>query len=203
MADLGQRGADQAGLIDRRVEQVREVAAGRGQEPPGRLHRRQAEDPESTACEALREDLPAAAGRQALADRDVTLIIDGVSEVPDDIRRALGEEFRAPEAAGSGVQIMLLGRDMAAVRFVLPTDRPAAVYDLAASDRGRRLDLACRVLWGTDAVLALVPEVLDAPVLRKTSYLQRRQSALATAASAATTTIQNTTPIHACQPWGR
>jgi F420H(2)-dependent quinone reductase len=33
--------------------------------------------------------------------------------------------------------------------------------------------------------------------------LRRRQSALATAAIAPTTTIQNTTPIHACQPWGR
>jgi hypothetical protein len=41
-ADLGQRGADQAGLLHRRVEQVREVAARRGQEPAGCLHRRQA-----------------------------------------------------------------------------------------------------------------------------------------------------------------
>jgi hypothetical protein len=101
--------------------------------------------------EVLREDLPAATGRQALADRDVTLVIDGVSEVPDDIRRALGEEFRAPEAAGSGAQIILLGRDMAAVRSVFPAGRPPAVYDLAGFDRGRRLDLACRVLWGTGA----------------------------------------------------
>ena len=40
-ADLGQRGADQAGLVHRRIEQVREVAARRGQEPARRLHRRQ------------------------------------------------------------------------------------------------------------------------------------------------------------------
>jgi hypothetical protein len=39
--------------------------------------------------------------------------------------------------------------------------------------------------------------------VRQWSYLRRRQSALATAAIAPTTTIQNTTPIHACQPWGR
>jgi hypothetical protein len=52
------------------------------------------------------------------------------------------------------------------------------------------------------AVLALVPQG-GMPRLRKTSYLRRRRSALATAAIAAATTIQNTTPIHACQPWGR
>lgn len=114
---------------------------------PGRLPALAAD----AISEVLREDLPAATGRQALADRDVTLVIDGVSEVPDDIRRALGEEFRAPEAAGSGAQIILLGRDMAAVRSVFPAGRPPAVYDLAAFDRGRRLDLACRVLWGTGA----------------------------------------------------
>ena len=41
-ADLRQGRDDQAGLIDRRVEQVREIAAGRGQEPAGRLQRRHA-----------------------------------------------------------------------------------------------------------------------------------------------------------------
>ena len=114
---------------------------------PGRLSALAAD----AISEVLREDLPAATGRQALADRDVTLVIDGVSEVPDDIRRALGEEFRAPQAAGRGAQIILLGRDMIAVRSVLPASRPPAVYVLAAFDRGRRLDLACRVLWGSGA----------------------------------------------------
>lgn len=99
--------------------------------------------------EVLGEDLPAATGRQAMADRDVTLVIDGVSEVPDGIRRALEDEFRAPEAAGTGAQVILLGRDMAAVRSVFPASRPPAMYELVAFDRGRRLDLACRVLWGT------------------------------------------------------
>jgi hypothetical protein len=36
-ADLRQGGGDQAGLIDRPVERVWEVAAGRGQEPADRL----------------------------------------------------------------------------------------------------------------------------------------------------------------------
>jgi hypothetical protein len=114
---------------------------------PGRLSALAAD----AISEVLREDLPAATGRQALADRDVTLVIDGVSEVPEDIHRALAEEFRAPVAAGKGAQIILLGRDMAAVRSVLPAGRPPAMYYLAPFDRGRRLDLACRMLWGTGA----------------------------------------------------
>jgi hypothetical protein len=114
---------------------------------PGRLAALAAD----AISEVLREDLPAATGRQALADRDVTLVIDGASEVPADIRQALEDELRAPEAAGSGARIILLGRDMAAVRSIFPASRPPAVYELAAFDRGRRLDLACRVLWGTGA----------------------------------------------------
>ena len=89
---------------------------------PGRLSALAAD----AISEVLREDLPAATGRQALADRDVTLVTDGVSEVPDEIRRALGEEFRAPEAAGNGARIILLGRDMAAVRSVLPSSAATA-----------------------------------------------------------------------------
>jgi len=114
---------------------------------PGRLPALAAD----AISEVLREDLLAATGRQALADSEVTLVIDGVSEIPDEIRRALREEFRAPEAAGSGARIILLGRDMAAVRAIFPVSRPPAVYSLAAFDRGQRLDLASRVLWGTAA----------------------------------------------------
>jgi hypothetical protein len=51
--------------------------------------------------EVLGEDLPAATGRQALADRGVTLVIDGVSEVPTEMREGLHEELRAPQAAGA------------------------------------------------------------------------------------------------------
>lgn len=114
---------------------------------PGRLSALAAD----AISEVLREDLPAASGRQALADRDVTLIIDGVSEVPDEIRQALREELRAPQAARRGARIVVLGRDMAAVRSVLPVGRPPSVYELAEFNRERRLDLACRVLWGTGA----------------------------------------------------
>ena len=60
---------------------------------PGRLSALAAD----AISELIREDLPAASGRQALADKAVTLIIDGVSEVPDDIRLALADELRAPE----------------------------------------------------------------------------------------------------------
>jgi hypothetical protein len=101
--------------------------------------------------EVLGEDLPAATGRQALADRDVTLVIDGVSEVPAEIRGGLQEELRAPQAAGRGSRIILLGRDLPAVRSTLPDNRPPGLYGLVELDSGRQLDLACRVLWGTGA----------------------------------------------------
>lgn len=101
--------------------------------------------------EVVGEDLPAATGRQALADRDVTLVIDGVSEVPAEIREGLREELRAPQAAGRGSRFILLGRDLPAVRSVLPDSRPPALYGLVELDSERRLDLACRVLSGTGA----------------------------------------------------
>ena len=112
---------------------------------PGRLSALAAD----AISELIRVDLPAASGRQALADKNVTLIIDGVSEVPDDIRRALAEELRAPEAAGQGARTILLGRDIAAVQSVFPASRPPAAYELAEFDNARQLELACRLLWGT------------------------------------------------------
>lgn len=101
--------------------------------------------------EVVREDLPTATGRQALADRDVTLVIDGVSEVPAAIREGLREELRAPQAAGRGARIILLGRDLPTVRSTLPDSRPPILYELADFEPDRRLDLACRALWGTGA----------------------------------------------------
>ena len=114
---------------------------------PGRLSALAAD----AISELIREDLPAASGRQALADKAVTLIIDGVSEVPDDIRLALADELRAPGATGHGMRTILLGRDLAAVQSVLPASRPPAAYELAEFDDVRQLDLACRLLWGTGA----------------------------------------------------
>lgn len=94
----------------------------------------------------LAEDLPFATGRQALADRDVTLIIDGVSEVPAATRQALHEDLVAPVAAGQGARILLLGRDIAALREVFPASVSPTAYQMVELDADRRRDLANRML---------------------------------------------------------
>ena len=114
---------------------------------PGRLAALAAD----AISEMIAEDLPTATGRQALTDRDVTLIIDGASEVPEEVRQGLAAELLAPLAGGRGAQIMLLGREMALLRATFPSSRLPAVYQLVELDEQRRLDLACRLMWGSAA----------------------------------------------------
>ncbi len=111
---------------------------------PGRL--------EALAADALSdllgEDLPIATGRQVLADRSVTLVIDGVSEVPAPVRDALHDDLAASVAAGRGARIVLVGRDIAVLREVLPSSVMPAAYQMVELDAERRFDLACRTLLG-------------------------------------------------------
>lgn len=111
---------------------------------PGRL--------EALAADALSdllgEDLPTATGRQVLADRSVTLVIDGVSEVPTPVRDALHDDLAASVAAGRGARIVLVGRDVAVLREVLPSSVMPAAYQMVELDAERRFDLACRTLLG-------------------------------------------------------
>ena len=114
---------------------------------PGRLEALAAD----AMSEVLREELPSAAGRQALADKDVTLVIDGVSEVPAEMRQGLRTELLASLAAHRGARVVLLGRDVAVLRATLPSSVTATTYHLVEFDQERRLDLACRVLWDSPA----------------------------------------------------
>ncbi|MEI9935828.1 MAG: ATP-binding protein [Pseudomonadota bacterium] len=87
----------------------------------------------------LDEDLPAAAGRQALSDRSVVLAIDGVSEVPPHVQRALRDDLAATAAAKRGARIILIGRDIAVLREVLPSSvSPGAYYVSALGHEQRR-----------------------------------------------------------------
>jgi hypothetical protein len=95
----------------------------------------------------LAEDLPFATGRQALADSEVTMIIDGVSEVPATVRQALHDDLVAPTAASRGARIMLVGRDVAALREVLPSSVTPASYVMADLDAGQRFELAFRAVF--------------------------------------------------------
>jgi hypothetical protein len=114
---------------------------------PGRLDALVAD----AISELVGEDLPAATGRQALNDVNITLVIDGVSEVPEDVQRALHDELLAPVAARRGAQIVVLGRDIAALRAVLPSSVRPLMYQMAVFKDDRLLDLACRALYGIPA----------------------------------------------------
>jgi hypothetical protein len=107
---------------------------------------------EALAADALSgllgEDLPSATGRQVLADRCVTLVIDGVSEVPVPVRDALHDDLAASVAGGRGARIVLVGRDVAVLREVLPSSVMPAAYQMVELDADRRFDLACRKLLG-------------------------------------------------------
>jgi hypothetical protein len=115
---------------------------------PGRLEALIAD----ALADLLAEDLPYATGRQALGDHDLTLVIDGVSEVPASLRDALHDDLVASVAAGRGARIILLGRDVAALREVLPSSVTPASYQMVELDAGQRFDLACRRLHGVPAV---------------------------------------------------
>lgn len=109
---------------------------------PGRLAALAAD----AISDLLAEDLPFATGRQALADSEVTVIIDGVSEVPTTVRDALHDDLIASTAAGRGARFILVGRDVAALRAVFPSSVTPASYLMADLDTGRRFELAFRTL---------------------------------------------------------
>ncbi len=112
---------------------------------PGRLGALAAD----ALSEVLGEPMPAATGAQALADADVTLVVDGVSEVPRTLRDALAEDLRAQVASGrGGAGVIVVGRDVAALRAVLPASRVPARFAVAGLDRQRRLDAAHRLVNG-------------------------------------------------------
>jgi hypothetical protein len=108
---------------------------------PGRLEALTAD----ALSDLLAEDLPFATGRQALADKSMTLVIDGVSEVPALVRDALHDDLIAMVAAGKGARIVLLGRDVAALRGVLPSSVAPACYQMVELDADRQFELAIRI----------------------------------------------------------
>lgn len=62
----------------------------------------------------------AAIGNAVLTDSTVTLLIDGVSEVPQPLRDSLKEEIRSLLAAAQRPKLILAGRDATVLRSILP-----------------------------------------------------------------------------------
>ncbi|MFF4234125.1 hypothetical protein [Streptomyces sp. NPDC001820] len=92
----------------------------------------------------LQEACPTATGAQALSDSDVTLVIDGASEVAEPTRRALHQELLAPVSAGHGAGIVLVGRDVAALRDMLPSSLSPATYQMASLRYEQQVELVAK-----------------------------------------------------------
>jgi hypothetical protein len=65
-----------------------------------------------------------ATGIEALKDPSVTLMLDGVSEIPKQPRNALREDLRQFLASDSHASVALAGRDATALRAILPRGIP-------------------------------------------------------------------------------
>lgn len=129
---------------------------------PGRLDALAAD----ALADVLGHDVPTLTGRQVLAERGASLVIDGVSEVPAPVRAALAEDLRVVVATGIGARVVLLGRELGAVREVLPASSAPTWFHMHPFDRERRQALVAMVLGpGADehalrVVLAQAEEAL-------------------------------------------
>ncbi|MDE9367313.1 hypothetical protein PZ938_16960 [Luteipulveratus sp. YIM 133132] len=90
------------------------------------------------AAAVLGHDVPSAAGRRILDDPTAVVVIDGVSEVPQSVRRQLRDQIRPHVAGGTGARIVLVGRDMGAISEVMPSSREVQRIYLAPFDEGRQ-----------------------------------------------------------------
>lgn len=99
--------------------------------------------------EVVGRDLPTSTGRQALADPEVTIVIDGVSEIPDPTREALAVELRPHTAGGIGARIVLVGRDQLVIAAAVSIHARIHRYLVESFDQDAQLALARTVLLGS------------------------------------------------------
>lgn len=111
--------------------------------------------------ESLGREIPASAGRQALNDTRTVLAVDGASEVPPLLADALRADLHYLAQRSRAAKIILLGRDVATTRRLLPSSAPATSLLLHPLDASGRAAIAQRCL---DARVE-VTETLSAAVL--------------------------------------
>ncbi|MEU3981471.1 AAA family ATPase [Streptomyces sp. NPDC026672] len=110
----------------------------------------------------LGEHYPTATGAQALSDTQVTFVIDGASEVAEPTRQALHLDLLASVASGHGARVVVVGRDVAALRSLLPSSALPAVYRIMPLDHERQVDLARETL--TQGARSVEPDTAYAAV---------------------------------------
>lgn len=103
-------------------------------------------------------DLPRAVGGQVLGDPATTVVIDGVSEVPSQIRSELARELRNHLAGGHGARVVLIGRDESVCASTLPATQASTRLYPQAFGHGERLELTAKVLRGSGS--AREPDLL-------------------------------------------
>lgn len=86
--------------------------------------------------------MPAAVGRQILADPAVVVAIDGASEIPPPVADLLAEELRRMTARPGLASFFVVGRDEAQVRRLLNRGDDVPTYRLAPPNRTEEDELA-------------------------------------------------------------
>ncbi|MBD0861530.1 ATP-binding protein [Gordonia sp. zg691] len=92
-----------------------------------------------------------ATGLEALKDPEVTVMIDGVSEIPRADRDALSVELRQLLGAESHARIVLSGRDRAVLTSVLPRSTKKLPLVVQPLSRDRRIKLLSALAGSTTA----------------------------------------------------
>lgn len=88
--------------------------------------------------EMMQRQVPTITGHQILGDHEVTLLIDGASEIPLPMRQDLREELRPILTGTTTARIVLIGRDRAALGSLLPTSIEPRRFTLALFDHHQR-----------------------------------------------------------------
>lgn len=95
---------------------------------------------------AVGRTLPRATGRQVLGDPSVTVIIDGVSEIPQQVRSELAAELRTHLSGGHGARVVGVGRDEGVCATVFPASMTVQRLYPRAFGRPERLALTAKML---------------------------------------------------------
>lgn len=98
---------------------------------------------------AVHRDLPSLSGAQVLNDDTVTIVIDGVSEVPPSVREALAAQLRPRSASETGARIVLAGRDVLRCTSVLAASVTATNLHVKPFDDDQCRAVAAEALAGT------------------------------------------------------
>ena len=120
--------------------------------------------------EVLGRMLPAATGRQLLADSSVTVVIDNASEISESLRSELASDLRPLVMSNRAATVVLVGRDVAALRELLPASAQPTIYSVVPLTRDRRREMVDDwvadqgIMDDTDTILRWMDTLLSSAV---------------------------------------